>query len=89
MATPPIKWAQRKDSIFIEIAVADIEKDAKIVLSEVCNPDVLLQALCPQLPDASQSPEQSKLEFFGKSHGKEYKADLEFFELVDPQDAGR
>ena len=35
MATPPIKWAQRKDSIFIEVAVADIEKDAKIVLTEV------------------------------------------------------
>lgn len=65
MATPPIKWAQRKDSIFIEVAVADIEKDAKIVLTE------------------------SKLEFAGKSHGKEYKADLEFFAEVDPQDAGR
>ena len=65
MATPPIKWAQRKDALFIEIAVADIEKDAKIVLTE------------------------SKLEFAGKSHGKEYKAELEFFELVDPQDSGR
>jgi hypothetical protein len=34
MATPPVKWAQRKDALFIEIAVADIDKDARISLKE-------------------------------------------------------
>jgi len=54
----PIKWAQRSDSLFLTIAIADC-KEETVTLTD------------------------DKLVFVGKSGGKDYSVDIEFFKKCD------
>ena len=86
-----IKWAQRKDTIYLTINLADVS-DEKLTLTNdkvLCGVPARLCCDSQESPKPLRSyvraPPPKQLVFAGKSNGKDYALDLEFMHPLNSE----